>query len=107
MKNILGAFVLLLFLFGCTEADQEDRFVGRWLQVNTSNGPKLSADITKVENGYLVEMTMSLPNQAPVKMSQVGQYKDGMLQADGLEKIRIVPTTGHIMIGVNEFELVK
>jgi len=109
MKKIISILILALSLFGCSDPDKaaEKNFVGSWVQVNTGSAPIMNATISKADDGYVVEIRLPLPNQAPVVVKKPGKLKDGMLIADGLEKIRIVEGTGHLMIGANEFELVK
>jgi hypothetical protein len=103
MKYVLATLITLILLSGCKDADHGEKFVGSWQQVNATEMAKLTAHITKGENGYMVEMGLTLPKQPAVVTSQVGKYVDGMLQVEGLEKIRFIESSGHIMIGVNEF----
>jgi len=107
MKNILGTLILVLALTSCSKPVSEQNFIGNWQQVNGSEAAKLSAQINKNGADILVEMTITLQNQPPVKSKQTGQFKDGILQVSGLENVRFVPDSERILIGVNEFERVK
>jgi hypothetical protein len=107
MKIIFITVILILSLAGCKEVEPEDKFVGNWIQVNANDAAKLTASIVKAETGYLMNLKMIVQDQAPVIVRKTGKIKDGMLRVDGLEKIQILPANGHMMIGVNEFELKK
>jgi len=111
MKKMIGILILVLPLFGCNDSDvgtaSERNFIGSWTQINTGNAPVMDATISKADNGYVVEIRLPLPNQAPVVVTKPGKLKDGMLVADDLEKIRFIASTGHLMIGANEFEMKK
>ncbi|MGZ3158637.1 MAG: hypothetical protein ACXU7H_06095 [Burkholderiaceae bacterium] len=106
MKNLFSTLLLTLALAGCSERPIEERFIGSWTQTNSST-TQLSATISKVDDGYLVEIKLPIPNQPPGVVRRTGKFQGDVLVADGMEKIRLVPDTGHLMIGVNEFEAVK
>jgi hypothetical protein len=107
MKIIFIALILISSLTGCEDAEPEDKFVGNWVQINAKDAVKLTAAIVKADTGYLIDLKMIVPDQEPVTVKKTGILRGGMLQAEGLEKIQILPTNGHMTIGVNEFELKK
>jgi hypothetical protein len=40
-------------------------------------------------------------------VNKIGKLKDNVLKVEDLENVRFEPATGHLMIGVNEFEPIK
>jgi hypothetical protein len=107
MKNILSIIVSVSSLAGCKDADQGDKFIGRWQQVNANEVGKLTANITRAEDGYQVGVSMFIQNQPSATVHKIGKLKDNVLKVEDLENVRFEPATGHLMIGVNEFEPIK
>lgn len=107
MKTIMFALVFVLALIGCTESNHEEAYIGNWTQVNSNGYPKMTAIISKLDNGYRVEISLPIPNQVPVIIRKIGQFEKGVLKVEGIENIKWVQSSGHLMIGVNEFELNK
>lgn len=107
MKWILITLAFMLAMTGCSEMKDEERMIGQWTQLNTNGVATMRASIAKIEDGYSIEITLPIPNQAPVVVKKTGRFENGALLVIGLEKIQIDKKSGHLKIGVNEFELVK
>lgn len=107
MKWILITLAFMLVMIGCSEPKHEDRYIGNWAQLHADGLTKMSASIAKLDNGYSVEISLPMPNRPPVVVKKTGNEENGVLKVDGMEKIRFDESSGHLMIGVNEFELVK
>jgi hypothetical protein len=102
-KAIVTSTVLLLSLIGCHSAKPEDKFLGNWTQVNTNGHAPIAAKIVKQDERFEISLTLPLPNHDFVTTKQFGKFEDGKLVANGIEKISIDDTTGHMRIGANEF----
>ena len=107
MKWILITLAFMLAMTGCSEQKDEERMIGQWTQLNTNGVATMRASIAKIDDGYSIEITLPIPNQAPVVVKKTGRFENGALLVIGLEKIQIDKNSGHLRIGVNEFELVK
>jgi hypothetical protein len=107
MKWILITLAFMLAMTGCSEPKREDTYIGNWAQLHAEGLTKMNARIAKIDNGYSVEISLPMPNQPPVVIKKTGKVENGVLRVDGMEKIRFNENSGHLMIGANEFELVK
>lgn len=107
MKWILITLAFTLAMTGCSELKDEERMIGEWTQLNTNGVATMRASIAKIDSGYSIEISLPIPNQAPVVVKKTGKFENGALIVAGLEKIQIDKKNGHLKIGVNEFELVK
>lgn len=107
MKWIWITLFFMLTLAGCSEPKREDPYVGNWEQLHAEGLTKMHVAIAKSESGYSIEISLPMPNQPPVVAKKMGKVENGMLKVDGMEKIHVEEGSGHLVIGANEFELVK
>jgi hypothetical protein len=106
MKSILITVTLIFALTGCSESVQEKNYIGKWTQVNTNGIGPMVVDIEKANNGYKIDISVPVPNQAPAIIHKTGSIENGILKVEGFEKIRF-ENNGHLKIGANEFESTK
>jgi len=103
MNKFLLVLATVALLFGCSNTNTEEGYVGTWSQVNHAGTAPMTAAISKVDDGYVVAISLPLSSQPALKGR--GRFENGTLKVEGLEPITLNRNTGHLMIGVNEFEL--